>query len=211
MFRVFADATPFNSQSRFWHPTPLEQKKKKANQEKKQCGRNVFESPCQSFGGCHLHFKQTVKASWSWLPSNSLFATMWQGGHVGNQFNTIFSRRIYMKMEMLWSWPPSWSPLCHVQTITFDMPLWTRSLLWLGIFYPTCEVKQINLNVHFSNLIVNSSHCRPLNPWKSITRKIAKISPSKYQPPKLVTQNTLPLNRPPNLIPQGLVLGNSLK
>ena len=194
-------------------PTPLEQKKKNKQTKKK---KSVV-ATCLKVLASHsvavicISSKQSKPASWSWLPSNSWFATMWQGGHVGSQFNTIFSRRIYMKMEMLWSWPPSWSPLCHVQTITFDMPLRTPSLLWLGIFYPTCEVKQINLNVHFSNLIVNSSHCRPLNPWKSITRKIAKISPSKYQPPKLVTQNTLPLNRPPNLIPQGLVLGNSRK
>lgn len=78
-------------------PTPPERKKTK----KKQCGRNVFESSCQSFSGCHLHFKQTVKASWSWLLSNSWFAAMLQGGHVISQLNTIFSRRINVKMEML--------------------------------------------------------------------------------------------------------------
>lgn len=97
MFRVFADATPCNSQAVSDTPTPPEQKKTK----KKQCGRKVFESSCQSFSGCHLHFKQTVKASWSWLLSNSWFAAMWQGGHVVGELNTIFSRRINVKIEML--------------------------------------------------------------------------------------------------------------
>ena len=31
--------------------------------------------------------------------SNSWFATTWQGGHVGGQNNTMFPRRIYMKIE----------------------------------------------------------------------------------------------------------------
>lgn len=79
--------------------TPIPPKQKKT--KKKQCGRNVFESSCLSFSGCHLHFKQTVKASWSWLFSNSWFAAMLQGGHVVGQLNTIFSRRINVKMEML--------------------------------------------------------------------------------------------------------------
>ena len=41
-------------------------------------------------------------------------------------------------------------------------------------------------------------------------RKIPKISPSKYKPPKLVTQNkNPPLNRPSKYKPpRGLVLGN---
>ena len=39
-------------------------------------------------------------------------------------------------------------------------------------------------------------------------RKIPKISPFKYKPPKLATQNTLRLIAPPNISPpQGPVLG----
>ena len=30
---------------------------------------------------------------------NSWFATTWQGDHIGGQYNRIFSRRIYMKIE----------------------------------------------------------------------------------------------------------------
>ena len=44
--------------------------------------------------------------------------------------------------------------------------------------------------------------------WKLKYRKIPKISPSKYKPLKLVTQQTL-LNRPSKYKPPGgLVLGN---
>ena len=32
-------------------------------------------------------------------PHYSWFATTWQGGHVGGQYNRVFSRRIYMEME----------------------------------------------------------------------------------------------------------------
>ena len=44
-------------------------------------------------------------------------------------------------------------------------------------------------------------------------RKIPKISPSKYKPPKLVTQKKKPLlNRPSKYKPLwGLVLGNCLQ
>ena len=54
---------------------------------------------------------------------NSWFATTWQGGHVEGQYNTIFSWRIYIKIElsyqrrkMLCFWPPIWPPWRHVQT-----------------------------------------------------------------------------------------------
>ena len=42
-----------------------------------------------------LHWKLYVNLK----SYNSWFATTWQGGHVGGQYNRIFSRRIYMKIE----------------------------------------------------------------------------------------------------------------
>ena len=34
------------------------------------------------------------------LPQHSWFTTTWQGGHIGGQYNIIFSRRIFMKPEI---------------------------------------------------------------------------------------------------------------
>ena len=41
-----------------------------------------------------------IVQSWRYAaPYNSWYATRWQGGYVGGQWNRIFSRRIYMKTE----------------------------------------------------------------------------------------------------------------
>ena len=63
-----------------------------------------------------------VRLRESWL--YSWFATTWQGGHVGGQYNIIFSWEIYAEIEFsslprgekcFCSWPPTWPPWRHVQ------------------------------------------------------------------------------------------------
>ena len=58
-------------------------------------------------------------------------------------------------------------------------------VLPLGIQMQTWHSRNIRLHVHLN------------------TRKIPKISPSKYKPPKLLTQKTLRKNAPPNISPPG--------
>ena len=126
MFRIFADATPCNSQAVSDTPTPPEQKKTK----KKRCGRNVFESSCQSFSGCHLHFKQTVKASWSLVldmqpcDKADMLLVNWI------QF---FLEELTWKWKCFSSRPPSWPPWRHMKTSNttivdgylWQIPSWT--------------------------------------------------------------------------------------
>ena len=65
---------------------------------------------------------QGVRLRDSWL--YSWFATTWQGGHVGGQYNRNFSRKIYVEIEFscrprgeqcFCSWPPTWPPWRNVQ------------------------------------------------------------------------------------------------
>ena len=52
-----------------------------------------------SLNKCCISYICCIAANFAGHVNNSWFATTWQGGHVGGQYNTILFRRICMKIE----------------------------------------------------------------------------------------------------------------
>ena len=71
---------------------------------------------------------------------NSWFATTWQDGHVGGQYNRIFFPR---RKKCFCSWPPTWPPWRHVQT---NNPI--RSLHRTNKVYTAISREVVGKNVH---------------------------------------------------------------